>query len=85
MYVVCKKCGSKIEVASRPKGSTQTKNVRLQGNVKVEGGGISFGPGGGIAFGPGGSIGFGKPIPSNFVCMECGHNDTYLAEDITDA
>lgn len=84
MHVICKKCGSKINVAGRPKGSTQTSNIRLQGNVRVEGGGISFGPGGSISFSPGGSIGFGKPKPSTFVCTECGQSDTYLPEEILD-
>lgn len=82
MHVICKKCGSKIRVASRPKGSTQTSNVQLRGNVRVEGSRISFGRGGSISFRPGGSIGFGKPKPSEFVCMECGHTDTYLPEEI---
>lgn len=82
MHVICKKCGFRINVASRPQGSTQTSNVRLRGNVRVEGGKISFGRGGSIAFRPGGSISFGKPGPSEFVCMECGHADTYLPEEI---
>lgn len=51
-------------------------------NLTVEGGGISFGPGGSISFGPGGSISFGKPVPSEFTCMECGHEDKYTAEEI---
>lgn len=82
MHVVCKNCGSKIQVAGRPRGSTQTSNVRLSGNVHVEGGGISFGPGGSISFGPGGSIGFGPPVKSEFTCMECGHKDTYASDEI---
>jgi len=82
MHVICKKCGSKISVASHPKGSTQTSNVKLRGNVRVEGSSISFGRGGSISFRPGGSIGFGKPKPSEFVCVECGHADTYLPEEI---
>jgi len=82
MYVICKKYSSKINVASRPKGSTQTSNTRLRGNVRVEGSKISFGPGGSISFRQGGSISFGKPRPSEFVCSECGHTDTYLPEEI---
>jgi|Deesub1362A_J573_1020465.scaffolds.fasta_scaffold01440_9 hypothetical protein len=82
MHVICKKCGSRIEVARRPRGSTQTCNVQLQGNVRLEGGGISFGPGGSISFRPGGLISFGKPRASEFVCIECGHTDTYLPEEI---
>ena len=84
MHVNCRKCGARIEVAGRPKGSTRTSNVRLQGNVRVEGGGISFGPGGSVSFGPGGSIGFGKPVASEFTCMECGHTDKYSADEIID-
>jgi len=84
MHVICKKCGLQINVANRPRGSTKTSGVQLQGNVRVEGGGLSFGPGGSISFKPGGSIGFGKPGPSQFVCMECGHTDTYSPEDIID-
>ena len=82
MHVVCKNCGSHITVSGRPKGSTQTSNVRLSGNVHVEGGAINFGRGGSISFGRGGSISFGKPISSTFVCTECGHTDAYLPEDI---
>lgn len=84
MYANCKKCGAKIQVAGRTKGSTQTSNVRLQGNVRVEGGAISFGPGGSISFGPGGSISFGGPVPSQFTCIECGHSDKYTSDDIKD-
>jgi hypothetical protein len=78
MHVTCKKCGADIAVAGRPSGSTQIQDVRLEGNVRVEGGRISFGPGGRIVFGEGGSIGFGEPTPSQFVCLECGHADRYV-------
>lgn len=84
MYVSCKKCKARIEVAGRPKGSTSTSNVHLQGNVRVEGGRISFGPGGSISFGPGGFISFGKPVPSEFTCIQCGHTDEYSPEEIED-
>ena len=84
MYVTCKKCGSRIEVSGRPEGSTQTSNVRLEGDVRVEGGRISFGPGGKISFGPGGAVGFGKPQPSEFVCIECGHADSYMPDEINE-
>lgn len=60
MYVDCKRCGAKIQVAGRPRGSTRTSNVRFEGNVRVEGGGIGFGPGGRVSFSKGGSIGFRK-------------------------
>jgi hypothetical protein len=56
----------------------------MSGNVQVEGGKISFGPGGSISFGRGGSVGFGKPVESQFVCVECGHTDSYLPQDIVD-
>ena len=82
MYVLCKKCGSRIEVANRPSGFTQTSNVKMKGNVNVEGGKISFGRGGSISFGPGGSLSFGGPVPSEFTCMECGHTDVYNPEEI---
>lgn len=82
MYVICKRCGNQILVASKPSGSTTLKNVKADPNVNISGGSIGFGPGGSISFGPGGSISFGEPAPSSFVCMHCGHVDTYLASEI---
>lgn len=84
MHVVCKKCGAKIAVAGRPTGSTSLSNVRVQGNVRVGGGGIAFGPGGGISFGPGGAIGFGEPQKSPFACLACGTTEEYVPDDIKD-
>jgi len=82
MHVVCKKCGQKILVAGRPTGSTSLKDVRPEGNVRIDGGSISFGPGGSISFGPGGSIGFGSPQASPFTCPKCGSTFEYEATEI---
>lgn len=84
MHVICKKCGAKIVVANRPRGSTRTSGIRLDGNLRVEGGGITFGPGAKLVFGPGGSVSFGPPAVSEFTCMDCGHGDSYSADDIKD-
>lgn len=84
MYVSCKKCGNKVAVAGRPTGSTSVKNVQVQGNVNVGGGGISLGPGGSISFRPGGSIGFGGPQKSTFSCMACGTSAEYAPDEIKD-
>ena len=81
MYVLCKKCKAKIIVAKKPGGSTRVSGVQVKGNVRIDGGQISFGPGGSISFGPGGSIGFGPPVNSEFICTECGHIDEYQPED----
>jgi hypothetical protein len=84
MHVICKKCSGKIAVAGRPGGSTSLKNVQVQGNVHVGGGGIGFGPGGSISFRPGGKIGFGPPQSSAFTCPACGTTAEYTAEEIKD-
>lgn len=84
MHVICKKCGRKIAVAGRPKGSTTISNIKVKGNVRVGGGGIGFGPGGSISFGPGGSIGFGAPQRSSFSCMACGTAAEYEPDEIKD-
>jgi hypothetical protein len=81
MNVLCKSCKRKIAVSGKPGGSTNLSGVQVTGDVKIQGGGIAFGPGGGISFGPGGGISFGPPPKSEFVCTECGHIDTYGAED----
>jgi hypothetical protein len=81
MHVICKNCKCKIVVSGKPGGSTNLSGVQATGNVKIDGGSISFGPGGGISFGPGGSISFGPPPKSQFVCTDCGHIDTYDPED----
>ena len=72
MHVICKNCGKRISVASKPSGHTTMSNVRTEGNVNVDGGKISFGPGGKLSFGPGGKVGFGPAPKSTFVCMSCG-------------
>lgn len=82
MHVICKKCGSKIAVAGRPKGLTSVSNVQVKGNVHVGGGAIGFGPGGSISFGHGGSIGFGDSQKSNFSCMACGTAAGYKPDEI---
>jgi len=86
MHVVCKSknCGAQIPIAGRPEGSTGLDNVRVQGNVNVSGGKVSFGPGGKVSFGPGGMIAFGPPKPSQFVCPECGHVDLYHPDEFLD-
>ena len=84
MHVMCKKCGGKIAVAGRPKGSTALSKVQVTGNVTVGGGGIGFGPDGSISFGPGGSIGFGAPQKSAFSCMACGASAEYEPNEIKD-
>lgn len=85
MYVICKKCGAKIAVANRPSGFTRTSGTRFEGNVRLEGGRISFGPGGGkLIFDDSGVLGFGPPIASEFSCVDCGHVDSYHAEEIKD-
>jgi DNA-directed RNA polymerase subunit RPC12/RpoP len=84
MYVICKKCQNKIPVAGRPSGSTSLTGVRTEGNVRLEGGAISFGDGGSISFGPGGSIGFGAPQDSPFACPKCGSLLKYAPHEILD-
>ena len=84
MYVLCKKCKTKINVSEKPGGSTNVSGVQVKGNVQIEGGQISFGPGGSISFGPGGSIDFGPPVTSEFVCPECGHVDKYQPDDFVE-
>jgi len=84
MHVICKKCGTKIEVTGRPKGSTSLSNIQVKGNVHVGGGGIGFGTGGSISFGPGGGIGFGGPQKSTFSCMACGATAEYEPNEIKD-
>lgn len=84
MHVICKECSHKILVAGRPMGSTSLKNVRPEGNVRIDGGSISFGPGGSISFGQGGSIGFGPPQTSPFTCPNCGSEFDYEATEILD-
>lgn len=81
MHVVCKNCQAQIQVIGRPEGSTGLDSLRVEGNVSVSGGKISFGPGGKISFGRGGKIGFGPPKPSQFVCPECGHVDVYHPDE----
>jgi|WetSurMetagenome_2_1015567.scaffolds.fasta_scaffold844793_1 hypothetical protein len=84
MHVICKKCGGKIAVAGRPRGTTTINNIQVKGNVSVGGGTIGFGPGGSISFGPGGSIGLGGPQKSGFSCMECGTDAEYEPNEIKD-
>ena len=84
MHVLCKKCNATIDVAGKPRGSTQVFGAQLKRNVRVDGGRISFGPGGSISFGPGGGISFGPPLESEFVCTECGHLDQYRPEDFVE-
>lgn len=84
MFVICKKCNDKIPVATRPSGSTNTQGTRIQGNVRIEGGSISFGPGGSISFGPGGSLSLGGPVSSPFTCPNCRSRFDYLPEEILD-
>lgn len=84
MHVICKKCGSKIAVAGRPKGSTSLANVQVKGNVSVGGGRIGFGRGGSISLRPGGRIGFGGPQKSSFSCMACGTIAEYEPSEIKD-
>jgi len=82
MHVICKQCRKKIAVAGRPSGSTSLRNVQLQGDVRVEGGAISFGPGGSISFGPGGALGFGDAEKSSFICPACGTVAEYAPNEI---
>ena len=84
MHVICKGCNAKIEVSSRPDGTTNVANLNISGGVHIGGGGIGFGPGGSVGFGPGGVIGFGPPTTSSFICMACGRKDGYLATEIRD-
>jgi len=84
MHVLCKNCGKQIAVAGRPGGSTNLDGVRLEGNVHVDGGSITFGPGGSIVFGPGGSMAFGPPPASEFECPRCGHKAKYESKEILD-
>lgn len=84
MHVICKKCGHKIEVVGRPSGSTNIEGVRLEGNVRVDGGSVTFGPGGSIVFGPSGSMSFGPPSTSEFLCPKCGNIAEYSADEIAD-
>jgi len=84
MHVKCKSCGNRIPVAGRPRGGTRLSGVRTFGKVRVEGGGIAFGPGGGISFGPGGGIAFGPPPKSEFTCPDCHNTNTYGADEIVD-
>ena len=84
MYVICKKCRSKIAVAGRPTGSTSVSNVQIRGNVHVDGGSIGFGPGGMISFGRGGAVGFGGRQESTFSCMACGTTSQYTPDEIKD-
>jgi DNA-directed RNA polymerase subunit RPC12/RpoP len=84
MHVKCKDCGERIPVAGRPTGGTRLSDVRTFGNVKVEGGKISFGPGGGISFGAGGTIAFGPAPKSELRCPSCGKAAEYSAEEILD-
>ena len=82
MHVKCKGCGESIPVAGRPTGGTRLSGVRTSGNVRVEGGKISFGPGGGIRFGPGGIMAFGPPPKSEFMCPGCLETHEYGGEEI---
>lgn len=82
MHVICKSCSGKIAVAGRPRGSTSLKNVQVQGDVHVGGGGIRLGPGGRVSLGPGGRIGLGPPQSSAFTCPACATTAEYTAEEI---
>lgn len=84
MYVNCKKCGGRIEVSHRPGGGTSLRNVKPSGNVKIEGGKITFVQGGSLSFGRGGSVSFLTVPKSTFTCFECGHTDEYLSGEIKD-
>ena len=84
MHVKCKKCGCRIPVAGRPKGSTKATGVKTEGNVRIDGGGIALGPGGSISFGPGGSIGFGAATKSQFACPSCQSAHDYAADEIVE-
>lgn len=82
-YVICKKCGEKINVR-RPSGRTQLNNVKTNG-VDIEGGKISFKPGGSISFGSGGSMSFGPPPEKIRVrCPYCDSEDEYSLSEILD-
>ncbi len=83
MHVICKNCQHRIPVAGRPTGSTSLNdNVRVEGDVQIDGGSIRFGPGGGISLGPGGSISFGPPKTSPFTCVNCGSTNEYETVEI---
>jgi len=84
MHVICKNCSAKIIVASKPSGHTTMSNVRTEGNVKVSGGKISFGPGGKLSFGSDGKVGFGPAVKSTFMCMSCGKSNEYENNEIVD-
>ena len=84
MYVVCKKCGVRMQIPAWPSGSNSLSNVHVGGNVNVGNGGISFGPGGSISFGPGGMIGFGGPPNAQIPCGRCGGVDEYRRDEVRD-
>jgi len=85
MFVICKSCKSKIAVSHRPSGGVSASEVKIEGNVRMKDGGLTFGPGGKVSFGPGGSIGFsGRPPKSSFTCTSCGSTHEYDAQDIKD-
>lgn len=84
MHVVCKHCDHEIPVAGKPSGSTNLEGVRLEGNVHVDGGSVTFGPGGSIVFGSGGSMSLGPPPESEFMCPKCGKSATYSADEIVE-
>jgi hypothetical protein len=84
VHVNCRECAARILVSGRSRGSSSASGVRLEGNVSIGGGAISFGPGGKLSFGPGGSVGFGPPRPSTFVCRICGHSAQYTSDEIYD-
>lgn len=84
MHVKCKNCQKPILVSGKPGGGTNLSGIQVKGDVKIDGGSISFGPGGSIGFGPGGSISFGPPPTSRFVCTNCGHEAEYKPEDFVE-
>lgn len=81
MYVQCKKCAAKIEIANWPGGTNSLGNVHVGGNVRIGGGAIGFGPRGLISFGPGGSVGFGGPPDAQIRCGACGNTAEYKHDE----
>ena len=84
MYVTCKKCANKIPVAGRPSGFTSVDGIRAEGNIRIDGGRISFGEGGRIRFGEGGKLRLGTPVNSQFGCFKCKSTFEYRPEEILD-
>ena len=81
MYVICRKCSSRIEMSHWPGTTSLSGEVDVSGNVDVGEGSISLGSGGQISFRSGGTLGLGSSRTTRLTCLSCKQTAEYSRSD----